>query len=220
MASTTIMVSIAILIVSTVGAMGLYFISFNISKKEKKQHLEIVTSYGIQFVIYMWVGKVLVSLPKAIADPLSVLAYPGDSWAFYTATVLTLLHLFIQSKRQKVQPNLLFQGFVPIFFFASFIYEFIQITVEGTPLNFYFLGITAMTLVMMFVYQTQVAGIIGSWMMIAWAAGSSLLAFIKGYVVVFDYLLKPWYFIALTFFFIGVLVSTKKKIAMQADVTQ
>lgn len=213
MASTTIMVSIAILIVSTAGAMGLYYISFNISKKEKKQHLEIVTSYGIQFVIYMWIGKVLVSLPKAIADPLSVLAYPGDSWAFYTATFLTLLHLLIQSKRQKVQPKQLFQGFVPIFFFASFIYEFIQISVEGTPLNVYFLGITAITLVMMFVYQTKEMAAVGSWLMIVWAAGSSLLGFIEGYVVIFDYVLQSWYFIALTFLFIGVLVDTQRTAA-------
>lgn len=213
MASTTIMVSIAILIVSTAGAMGLYYISFNISKKEKKQHLEIVTSYGIQFVIYMWIGKVLVSLPKAIADPLSVLAYPGDSWAFYTATFLTLLHLLIQSKRQKVQPKQLFQGFVPIFFFASFIYEFIQISVEGTPLNVYFLGITAITLVMMFVYQKKEMAAVGSWLMIVWAAGSSLLGFIEGYVVIFDYVLQPWYFIALTFLFIGVLVDTQRTAA-------
>lgn len=213
MASTTIMVSIAILIVSTAGAMGLYYISFNISKKEKKQHLEIVTSYGIQFVIYMWIGKVLVSLPKAIADPLSVLAYPGDSWAFYTATFLTLLHLLIQSKRQKVQPKQLFQGFVPIFFFASFIYEFIQISVEGTPLNVYFLGITAITLVMMFVYQTKEMAAVGSWLMIVWAAGSSLLGFIEGYVVIFDYVLQPWYFIALTLLFIGVLVDTQRTAA-------
>lgn len=220
MASTTMMVSIAILIISTAGAMGLYYISFNLSKRERKQHIEIVTSYGIQFVIYMWVGKVLVSLPKAIADPLSVLAYPGDSRAFYTATLLILLHLWIQSKRQRVRPELLFQGFIPIFFFASLIFEFLQITVEGSSLNVYFLGITAMTLVMMFVYQNKSADVIYSWLMIIWATGSSLLGFLKGYVVIFDYVLKPWYFVLLTLFFIGILVYIKRGSAIQTDVSK
>ncbi|HLR54841.1 MAG TPA: hypothetical protein VK078_08965 [Pseudogracilibacillus sp.] len=220
MASTTMMVSIAILIISTAGAMGLYYISFNLPKRERKQHIEIVTSYGIQFVIYMWVGKILVSLPKAIADPLSVLAYPGDSWAFYTATVLTLTHLWIQSKRQKVRPRLLFQGFVPIFFLASLIFEFLQITVEGSSINAYFVGIIIITLVMMFVYQNKAADVVYSLFMIIWAAGSGLLGFVKGYVVIFDYVLQPWYFILLALLFIGIFIYMKRDNATQVDVSK
>src|SRR5699024_3283216 len=154
--------------------------SFNLPKRERKQHIEIVTSYSIQFVIYMRVGKILVTLPKAIADTLSVLAYPGNYWAIYTATDLTVTHLWIQSKRQKVPQRISFQWFVPIFFLASLIFEFLQITVEGSSINAYFVGIIIITLVMMFVYQNKAADVVYSLFMIIWAAGSGLLGFVKG----------------------------------------
>src|SRR5699024_10986539 len=113
MASTTIMKSIGILIASFIFGMVLLYIVFTGTKEKRKQQLDIILSYTIQFVLYIWLGKIIASLDLFIQDPIAVLAYPGDSTAFYLATGFTLLHIFIQHKRGKINEELLMEGFVP-----------------------------------------------------------------------------------------------------------
>src|SRR5690625_3616935 len=60
-----------------------FYLMSALSKAKKKQQAEEVTSLLINFVIYIWIGKILLNFLTFIKDPLAVLAYPSNSHAFY-----------------------------------------------------------------------------------------------------------------------------------------
>src|SRR5699024_3083363 len=95
-------------------------------KKMKKSILEQLSSLLINFVIYIWVGKIILNIHVFVQDPLAILVYPSASDAFYVASLLISLHIGWNVWRRKMDLHIL-EAFVPVFLGASFIYEFVQI---------------------------------------------------------------------------------------------
>src|SRR5690625_5226492 len=123
-----------------------YFIS-NDPKEEKKKRIEDVVSLSINFVIYMWIGKIILKLNIFFKDPLAVLAYPSTSHAIYIATLFIIINLLYRKYRHKERISSIVYAFIPIFLSASFLYEFLQIVVQQQPYNkIYLFLVTVLTL--------------------------------------------------------------------------
>lgn len=123
MLSTTVMMSIGILVSSFIVGFLFYFLIADEAKERKKQHAENILSLLINFILYIWIGKVVIHINLFVQDPLAVLAYPSDSRAFYIASVLITVNIYylITTKRQTGRP--LFNTFVPFFIATSFVFE-------------------------------------------------------------------------------------------------
>src|SRR5690625_3372838 len=119
--------SIIILIVSFIAGFIFFYVTSSLTNHVKKKQLGEITSLLIDFIILIWIGKLILNINVFIRDPLAVLAYPSNSKAFYIAVLLLILHIGYQVKRHKLEIKALLFSFVPVFLVASFVYEFIQI---------------------------------------------------------------------------------------------
>ncbi|SDI57073.1 hypothetical protein [Natribacillus halophilus] len=199
MVITSAIVSIGIIIASV--AVGL--ISFNLlsdwPKAEKKKQIEALTSQLINFVIFVWVGKILLNLSLFIQDPMAVLAYPGDSGAFYLATLFTAIIVVYKTIRHHLDIFAFAEVFAHVFLVASFFYEFMQMVLD----NSYSLGYLVLLAILLIIYFSMREHITTLITILAgWTAGMLVLTFIQPFVTVFGYMIDPW-FIGL--FFIGCL---------------
>jgi len=73
MPSITVIKSISILIASFLIGLGYFYIQSEQSKNTRKKQIEAISSLLINLVIYIWLGKIIVNLPKFINDPLAIL---------------------------------------------------------------------------------------------------------------------------------------------------
>src|SRR5690625_2354324 len=119
--------SIAIIIVLFIACYILFDVTSPLTNHEKKQQLGEVTSLLIDFIIFIWIGKLTLNIKVLISNPLAVLAYPSNSQAFYITVLLLILNIRYKVKRHKIKIIPLLSSFVPVFLVASFVYEFIQI---------------------------------------------------------------------------------------------
>src|SRR5690625_3451826 len=83
--------SIGIIIVSLAIGLITFYILNDLPKEKKKKYMEEFISQLVNFIIFIWVGKILLNISLFIQDPLAVLAYPGDSGAFYLAVLFTAI---------------------------------------------------------------------------------------------------------------------------------
>lgn len=129
MVLTTKIYAIAMIVISMVVALAVYYLMTDLPKKEKKKQIDELTSQIVNFVIYIWIAKILLNLSLFITDPMAVLAYPSSAEAFYLAALFSVITLAIQSYRKKLQVIPLIMTFIPVFLISTFLFEFMQFTV-------------------------------------------------------------------------------------------
>lgn len=102
-----------------VGFLFFWFMSPT-QKWNKKKWIEEASNLLVVFVITLWIGKIFTNLHSFISDPISILAYPSDSKAFYIAVLLTVIfESYRKTKRDKQVIDLLYT-FLNIFFHRIF----------------------------------------------------------------------------------------------------
>lgn len=127
---TAKLISLAIIIASVlVGIISFYLMS-PLAKVEKKQFIEELSSQVINFVLFIWVAKIILNLPLFITEPIVVLTYPSNSHAFYLAILLSALLLVYKSVKKKINIFAFIKSGVLVFLVTSFTYEMIQIVVN------------------------------------------------------------------------------------------
>src|SRR5690625_476361 len=105
--------SIGLLILSFIIG-GIFFYVMSVETKEiKKQQIELIFSLLINFIIFMWIGKIVQHVPLIFKDPLAILAYPSNSVSFYFATGLIIINLIYRVVRHQENLNLVLQAFLP-----------------------------------------------------------------------------------------------------------
>lgn len=194
---------------------GLAFLVFYLmsllSKEQRKKGVSEVTSQLINFVLFLWLAKILLNLPLFVQDPLAVLAYPSNSEAFYLATLFTGGLLFYQSKKKKIAGALFAHSLVQVILAASFFYEFIQLVWRDNPFSLHYLIVFAVLLVLFYVLQgrmspqNQISIVLG-----AAAAGFFAISFMLPYFSLFGYILKPWFLALLLAACFGLLIKEPK----------
>src|SRR5699024_2514574 len=167
-----------------------------LARAEKKVQLETIASLLVNFIIYFWIGKILLNMPVFWQSPLAVLAYPGQSSAFYMAVAFSVIHIFIKQKRQKIDVQEMMYTLMHVFLFASFTYEFIQLIrmTDHGVWDYLYLGLLLLLIVSVVLLdkragrQQLVYGVLAGW-----SFGQLLLSLSAPYTTVFGYLMAPWF---------------------------
>ncbi|MEN2768009.1 hypothetical protein [Ornithinibacillus xuwenensis] len=171
-----------------------FYLYSDLKKEQKKKHFEELTSQLINFVIFIWLGKIVLNLTSFLSDPLSVLAYPSDSKAFYFAIVLITLLLLNKSKQKNIKILPLKESFVHVFLISSFVYEFIQLVVEDNSYAFGYVILLAILIGIFFFLRERMNILILFMILVTtWSLGMVSLALIQPFVTVFGYMMAPWF---------------------------
>ncbi|MBP2243299.1 hypothetical protein J2Z40_003898 [Cytobacillus eiseniae] len=194
MAIASKLTAVGILVISiALGFLSFYLFS-ECPKEQKKKHLEELTSLLINFVVFIWLGKIVLNLSVFILDPLSILAYPSDSSSFYFAITLLVLLLFYKAKRKRMHVLPLLESFAFVFLISSFVYECIQVVLENHPYAFGYLLLLALLIMGFFFLREHLTiSLILILLITAWSFGILLLAITQPFVTVFGYMMAPWF---------------------------
>lgn len=168
-----------------------YYVIFQQSKEEKKVQIEKITSYLINFVLFIWAGKVILHYKVFFTDPISVLARPSDTATFYIAIVLITGNIIYDVIRRRLQLDVFLAAFIPIFISASFVYEFIKISVMNNTSTWGYLTLLFVLLILIVSLHGKMEGnLLGFLMLALWTLGQFVLSFIFPYIVVYTYLIS------------------------------
>ncbi|MFD1929600.1 hypothetical protein ACFSFY_16275 [Sporosarcina siberiensis] len=204
--------SIAIIIISWgVGFLSFYLLS-DLSKK--KIYMEEIVSQLINFVIFMWIGKVLLNFSVFIKEPLTILAYPSNSYAFYLAVLFSVLTIGMKSKRKKVDLVPFLNSFIHVFLLSSFVYEFIQIVWSNNTYSIRYMGLLAVLIVAIVVIRERITIYkVNILMLIGWTLGTIGLAFIMPFIMVFGYTISPLFLGLILVYSLAVIILQRKKVS-------
>src|SRR5699024_6705977 len=148
--------SIGTLIISFLAGFIFFYITSSLSRIEKKKQLEEIASQLINFVIYIWLGKIITNIQVFIQDPLTILAYPSNSSAFYAATLFSALTIGYKVMKHNFHVPTFLSSFVPVFLVASFIYEFVKIVSSGNVFGWGYLGILMILLIIYMIFYDRI----------------------------------------------------------------
>ena len=200
MAIASKLMDIGIIVVSIAAGFISFYIISNLSKGTKKRNIEELTSQFINFVIFIWLGKIIIHFSTFIKDPLAILAYPSDSSAFYLAVLFITILLAYKAKRKKLDSEAFTEAFLHVFLVASFSFEFIQLVWNNNPFALGYLILLTILLVLYFTLNERITVhrlvII---LLIGWSSGMTGLFFLQPIVTVFGYNLTR---VAVALFFV------------------
>lgn len=192
MAITSKLAAVGIIVASIVAGFLSFYIISNLPKETKKKQIEELTSQFINFIIFIWLGKIIVNFSTFIKDPLAVLAYPSDSNAFYLAVLFSGILLVYKTKRKQLDGRIFIHVFLHVFLVASFSFEFIQLVWNNNHLALGYLILLAMLLVFLFVFNDKLTATkLSVILFILWTSGVILLSFFQPFVTVFGYNVSP-----------------------------
>ncbi|WP_229683127.1 hypothetical protein [Virgibacillus oceani] len=188
------LMAIGLIVISLVVGFISFYMMSDLSKEKKKRHVEEMSSQLINFIIFIWLGKVILNFSIFLKDPLAILAYPSNSEAFYLAVLFTALLLVYKSKRQRLDVQAFIESFLHVFLVASFVYEFIQLVWNNNTYSFGYLVLLAVLLVLFFLIRGHItAGTLITTILTVWSAGVFLLILMRPFITVFGYILAPWF---------------------------
>jgi hypothetical protein len=194
MVSASKLISIGIISLSIMIGLGTFYVISDLSKQKRREHIEGIVSQLINFILYIWMGKIILNFSVFIKDPLAILAYPSSSHAFYLAILFSILVNLLQSKdAHKNDPHFI-ESLVFVSLGTVFVYEFIQLVWNSNAYAFGTLIVVGFLLVLFISLREKIAF---STLLIvtitAWSGGMMLLAFIQPIVTLFGYIMTPWF---------------------------
>lgn len=194
MATVSALTAIVILVISLIAGFLAFYLISDLSKTEKKKQLEELTSQFMNFVIFIWVGKILMNFSVFIRDPLAILAYPSNSTAFYLAVFFSAVTIAIKSKRQKIDVLSLVKSFIYVFLIGSFVYEFIQFIWNNNTYSInYMILLALLIIVFLFIHDRVTTHLVFIIILIGWTSGALALAYVMPFTTVFGYTMAPWF---------------------------
>lgn len=210
MATVTVLASIGIIFISMIAGLAFFYITSSLPSVQRKKQIEDIASQLINFVIFIWLGKILLKLPIFIKDPLAILAYPSNSNAFYLAVLFSSLLLAYKAIKKQMNVLTLLHTFLPVFLMASFVYEFIQILYDNAYSISYIIILTMLILLLILLRDRFADGTVTTILFIGWLVGVLVLAWIQPFITVFGYMIAPW-FLGLLFITISSFIIYKKR---------
>lgn len=200
------------------GAAVFYLVS-DLSKEQKKKRAEEALSQIVNFVLFIWLSKILLNLPLLLSDPLAVLAYPSGSQAFYLAIFFSAAFLFYGLESRQIKGWPLIQTLLYILLPAIFFYEFAQLTWYDDSYVIGNLILYALLLVLFLLLNDRVSPYAtGAVLLSMWTAGMFLISSIQSYSSIFGYGMATWFVI--TLFVAGhllILISSRRRATNEFD---
>ena len=214
MASAQVLTSIAIIVLSFIIGLLFFYLTSPRSHVERKQQIEEVVSLLINFVIFIWIGKILVRFSIFMEDPLAILAYPSDSSAFYLASLFIGINIIYKMKRHQFDAESLMKTFVPVFLVSSFVYEFIEMIWQGNAYSWFYLGLLMVLILLFLVGANQLSETWMSYLLVLlWTVGQLVLTFIAPFATVFGFIMTQWYLLGLFVLFSGLFIYHRKRVS-------
>lgn len=213
MATLAALLSILVIVISFLcGFLCVYAIS-SLQLEDKKRYLEEVVSLVINFIIYLWIGKIIWNFSTFMKDPLAVLAYPSHSYAFYIACLLITLNMIILMKRKSIQLTTLLYMFITSFLVATFMYDFIHMVILQKGGSWQFLSLI-IVLIVVWVYLEGKASYqtILFTLLFGVTIGILVLTIVLPVMTVFGFMLSSLFYICLLLVWIGLYIAYRKKI--------
>src|SRR5690625_2240951 len=188
--------AIGLIVVSFVIGFAFFYMTNHLQKEHKKAQLEEMISQLVNFIIFIWVGKIILNFSIFINDPLVILAYPSNSDTFYIAILLSAILLFYKSWKKKFNVIQLITSFLPVFLMASFLYEFIQMMLDHNTFSFGYLTLSTILLVLfLLIHERLSSRNLILIMLISWTFGVLVLAYTHPFVTIFGYIMAPWFIV-------------------------
>ncbi|HLR65139.1 MAG TPA: hypothetical protein VK075_06910 [Pseudogracilibacillus sp.] len=193
MPSMTVVYKLLQYVIAFMIGIAFYYGKSSKERTFKKKAIDQFLSYLINFIIYIWVAKIVLNLPLFVKDPFAVLPYPSTQPMFYLAQFLLGIHLFVQYKRQKVNKMYLQDTFMPIMLMSLFIYDFIDFKFNHFNQSLAtFILYSVLILLFLFIKRVK------TWhLVIIWAAIQLIFASYFSYTTIYGYLIAPYYFIVI-----------------------
>lgn len=204
MPSTTALISIGILIGSFIIGIIFFYVINKGNRKEKKQRMDTLLSFVVNFVLFIWAGKIMLHLSLFFQDPFAVLAYPSDSKAFYIATILIIINLLYHYYRKNLQVYMLLETAIPVFIATTFTYEFLQIVIVESQLAWPNVILSAsLLLIYLFMYDKQSTEKIALFVFTIWTLAHVTFYFVFSFTKLLGYYIHPIYFVSIYVLAVG-----------------
>ncbi|PAV29608.1 hypothetical protein CIL05_09525 [Virgibacillus profundi] len=188
------LIPISIIVLSFAVGITSFYIMSDLSKEQKKKQMEELISQLVNFVIFIWLGKIIWHLSVFIKDPLAILAYPSNSDSFYIAVLFIAGLLVYKSFRKQLNVLTFMESFLHVFLVASFLYEFIQFVWNNNPYAFGYLILLSVLLILYFLLSRRITGsLLIIVILIGWTLGMLILTSIQPFVTVFGYIMEAWF---------------------------
>lgn len=198
MPTITKLMSISIIALSVIIGLVVFYLLSHEPKEQKRYYIEEIFSQIVNFIIFIWVAKVVLHLPLFITDPLAVLAYPSNSGSFYLAVLGSALVLWYKYKRKQMDVLAFFDAFLFFFLSASLTYAFIQFAWNDEPYAFGYIVSAAILLVFYLIKQERLSRNARIMFLVTgWAIGMLVLNVVQPFVTVFGYIIAPWFVVLL-----------------------
>ena len=188
-----------------------FYVMSQLSKEQRKLQINEIISQVINFMLFLWLAKVLLNLPLFVQDPLAVLAYPGNSEAFYLAALFSGLLIFLKARKGQLAGGVFAHSLLHVMLAALFVYEFIQSIWRDNPFSFPYLVVYGLLLAGFHLLQGRVNPQNQiSIVLFAGALGFFAISFMVPYLSVFGYILEPWFLALMMAAFFGLLIKEPK----------
>src|SRR5699024_145043 len=170
------------------------FIYSDKPKEKKKKLIQETMSQLINFIIFIWLIKIILNFSLFIKAPLTILAYPSDSYTFYFAILLNSIIFIYFNRKNKSDATDFTEAFTIIFLIASIIYEFIQFISVNNNSSFGYLLLLSVILLIFLILQGRFkAKLLLIVISFLWSGGMLALLNIYPVIIVFDYIIRPWF---------------------------
>lgn len=212
MPSAWIIWTVAKIILSFLLGAGVYFIVIQGEAKMKWQAIEDVFSFIINVILYMWLAKILLHLQMFIQDPFALLAYPSTRQAFYIGVALAVIHSVYKGWKKGEFSTALYDAFVPIFIFSSFIYEFMQLIERKSNYELpYVITLAVVLLYYVFIGAKMSASLRSYTTALLWLVGVFILQWIMPVVTMYQYRITIPFIVIVLLAHVGYGIIQKKR---------
>lgn len=195
---TSAIMPLLVTIFSILSGLAVFYLVSNLAKEQKKKQVADAFSHIINFVLFVWLSKILLNLSLFFSDPLAMLAYPSNSKAFYLAIFFSAAMLFYNTKRDGILNWQIIQTLVYAILPALFFYEFVELALFEDRYALGNLILYAVLLMVFLMLNERVSsGTVGSVLLSVWTAGVLLISAIQSSSSAFGYALDPWFIILL-----------------------
>lgn len=186
--------TIGVIIISIGLAFAMFYFFSDLRKDEKKKYIDELISQLVNFILFIWAGKILLNISLFFRDPLAVLAYPSDSNAFYLAVLFTSIVIIYKKLRKNLNFIVFAENFTYVFLLAVFIYEFIQFILNEDQFSLGYLVLFLTLLLLFYFMQGRVRmRTLLLTILIGLTVGLLVLGVTYPYVALFGYLIERWF---------------------------
>ncbi|MFD2638415.1 hypothetical protein [Piscibacillus salipiscarius] len=220
MAATSVLISVGTLVVSFIVGIITYFLTSQESIDVRKKNIEEVSSFIVNVIIFIWIGKILLNINLFIQDPLAVLAYPSYSSAFYIGLIGAVLVFVRRMKKGLVDLAPFLNSLMVIFIFTSFTYEFVDYVWNDNLYTWRYLTLLfGITMIYIMISNKVSYYLTSGLLMVLWGLGQTILSILLPFTTVFGYLISIWFFIIISIIGIVLLLTRKQVKAWQKQQT-